>query len=158
MTTVQALTFPSSLRRGGCAINKKPRSILSRADAVVISHKQNSFGIGSPPRPLHQRRLRNILLRSRTPLLEEEGKRLILACCLTGLDVAASIQPLTGRDSEAYAPICLGHVWSMTAPQLAITWPSSALQPDQAPGVFQQPEPNTLEAQAVSSPTTETYE
>src|SRR5215471_11647151 len=107
MTTVQALTFPSSPRRGGCAINKKLRSILSRADGVVISHKQNSFGIGSPPRPLHKRRLRNILLRSRPPLLTEEGKN-----ALTGLDMAASIRPLTGRGSEAYASICLGHVWS----------------------------------------------
>src|SRR5690348_9213447 len=32
--------FPSSLRRGGCAIKKKLRSILSRADGVVINHKQ----------------------------------------------------------------------------------------------------------------------
>jgi hypothetical protein len=32
--------FPSSPRRGGCAIKNKLRSILSRADGVVINHKQ----------------------------------------------------------------------------------------------------------------------
>ena len=47
-------TYPSSLRRGGCAIKKKLRSILYRADGVVISHNQNSGGMGSPPRPLHK--------------------------------------------------------------------------------------------------------
>src|SRR5215471_6308017 len=33
-------TFPSSLRRGGCAIKKKLRSILSRAAGVVINHNE----------------------------------------------------------------------------------------------------------------------
>ena len=32
--------FPSSPRRGGCAINKKLRSTLSRADGVVIIHNE----------------------------------------------------------------------------------------------------------------------
>ena len=30
--------------------------------------------------------------------------------------MAASVQPLTGGGSNAYASICLGRVWSVTAP------------------------------------------
>jgi hypothetical protein len=37
--------FPSSPRRGGCAIKKKLRSILSRADGVVISYETILLGI-----------------------------------------------------------------------------------------------------------------
>src|SRR5262249_50217748 len=59
--------------------------------------------------------LRNILLRSRTPLLEEEGKKLILHCRHPGLDTGASVQTLTGSGSEASASIYLGRVWSVTA-------------------------------------------
>jgi hypothetical protein len=33
-------TFPSSSRRGGCAIKKKSRSILRRADGMVIQFQQ----------------------------------------------------------------------------------------------------------------------
>ena len=64
--------------------------------------------------------LRNILLRSRTPLLEEEGKKLILHCRHPGLDTGASVQTLTGSGSEASASIYLGRVWSMTSRILLI--------------------------------------
>src|SRR5690348_14035208 len=67
-------TFPSSSRRGGCAINKTLRSILNRADGVVRNRQQNSVGIYSPPRPLHKGRFAIFLMMSRPPLLEEEGK------------------------------------------------------------------------------------
>jgi hypothetical protein len=42
--------FPSSLRRGGCAIKKTSQSIHSRADGVVIlSHHPVRFA-DTPPR------------------------------------------------------------------------------------------------------------
>jgi hypothetical protein len=41
--------FPSSPRRGGCAIKKKPRSILSRADGVVIQFQQIVFVLDHHP-------------------------------------------------------------------------------------------------------------
>src|SRR5215510_13918497 len=78
MTTTQPSVFPSLERRGGCASKKKSRSHRSSADGVV-AHKPR-FGINCckmacerPPRPLHQRRLRDILLMSRPPLLCKEG-------------------------------------------------------------------------------------
>jgi hypothetical protein len=42
-------------------------------------------------------------------------KRSSSAVVKSGFEVATSVQPLTGGSSEAYASICLRHVWSMTA-------------------------------------------
>src|SRR5438105_2409113 len=70
--------FPSSPRRGGCAGKKMLRSLRNGADGVV-AHKstfKNAFRnlVGErPPRPLHQRWLRDFSLMSRPPLLGEEG-------------------------------------------------------------------------------------
>src|SRR5262245_31635099 len=73
-----ASAFPSLRRRGGCASNKKSRSHRSGADGVV-AHKP-CFGTHSwkmacerPPRRLRKRRLRDIFLMSRPPLLCKEG-------------------------------------------------------------------------------------
>ena len=53
--------FPSSARRGGCAISKKLRSVLSRADGVVIRWNW----ITTPSAP--QRGLRDIFDVAATP-------------------------------------------------------------------------------------------
>ena len=53
-------------RRGGCAINRMLRSYLSSAQTGWCSFL---FPIGKPPRPRYQRRLRNIFLSARPPLL-----------------------------------------------------------------------------------------
>src|SRR5262249_45628572 len=45
----------SSSRRGGCAANKMPRSILSPRRRGGGHPQHNSVGIESPPRPLHRR-------------------------------------------------------------------------------------------------------
>src|SRR6266566_9294383 len=52
-------------RRGGCVINKMLRSHRSDAAGVVFL----LFSIGKPPRPRDQRRLRDIFLIARPPLL-----------------------------------------------------------------------------------------
>jgi hypothetical protein len=41
--------LPSSPRRGGCAIKKMSRSILSRADGVVINHENNMLDLDHHP-------------------------------------------------------------------------------------------------------------
>ena len=70
--------FPSSPRSGGCARKKMLRSLQSGADGVV-AHKssfKNAFRsviCERPPRPLHQRWLRDFFFMSRPPLLTEEG-------------------------------------------------------------------------------------
>ena len=51
--------------------------------------------------------LRDILLRSRTPLLEEEAKKFILDCRHPVLDTGTSVQTLTGSGSEASASFVL---------------------------------------------------
>ena len=43
----ESRTLPSFLRRGGCAIKKTSRSILSRADGVVIHIKLCTIGEGT---------------------------------------------------------------------------------------------------------------
>src|SRR5215831_14730853 len=96
-----------------------PRSILSPRRRGGDHSQQNSVGIESPPRPL-QKDASQHLLRSRPPLLEEEGKKLILDCRHPGLDTGASVQTLTGSGSEASASICLGRVWSQTAPAVVL--------------------------------------
>jgi hypothetical protein len=66
--------FPSSPSRGGCAIKKKARSILSSrrrgGDQPPTKICWNLITTPSAP----QRRLRDILLMARPPLLGEEGK------------------------------------------------------------------------------------
>src|SRR6266566_9074542 len=52
-------------RRGGCVINKMLRS--HRSDAAGVGFLL--FSIGKPPRPRDQRRLRDIFLIARPPLL-----------------------------------------------------------------------------------------
>src|SRR5262245_21888197 len=65
--------FPSSPRRGGCAIKKTSRSILSPRRRGGVQPQQNSAEFDHHPvRSI--RRLRDILLMSRPPLLGEEGK------------------------------------------------------------------------------------
>ena len=54
-----------SRRRGGCTIKKSREASLVRADGVVWSR---NF-LTTPPRPLHQRRLRCFFLMSPPPLL-----------------------------------------------------------------------------------------
>jgi hypothetical protein len=73
-------------------MKKKLRSILSRADGVVISHKQILRNLLTTP-SAQKRRLRNILLRSRTPLLEEEGKRSPQLLSYVTI-IAASFRPI----------------------------------------------------------------
>src|SRR5579883_1268034 len=70
-------TFPSSSRRGGCAIKQMPRSHHCRADGVVKKFQQEFVCNSSPPRPLHKGGFAPFLLLSRPPLLEEEGKNSI---------------------------------------------------------------------------------
>src|SRR5262245_35565289 len=67
------LLSEDSPRRGGCAIKKKSRSVLGsrRRGGVQISTILWDL-ITTPSAP--QRRLRDILLMSRPPLLGEEGK------------------------------------------------------------------------------------
>jgi hypothetical protein len=66
--------FPSSPRRGRCAINKKPRSILSsRRRGGDQSPEQFCWNLVTTP-SAPERRLRDILWMSRPPLLGEEGK------------------------------------------------------------------------------------
>ena len=50
----EVANFPLLSEEGRLRDQEKLRSILSRADGVVISHQQNCGGIGSPPRPLHK--------------------------------------------------------------------------------------------------------
>src|SRR5262245_9878655 len=66
--------FSPPLRGGVAARSRKSRvASLARADGVVFNlNKILRNLITTPSAP--QRRLRNILLRSRPPLLEEEGK------------------------------------------------------------------------------------
>src|SRR5678809_792128 len=62
-------------RRGGCAVIKCREASLFRADGVV-KEDANAFRnifVNRPPRPLHQRWLRNIFLMSRPPLLTRRG-------------------------------------------------------------------------------------
>src|SRR5579883_2273168 len=77
-------TFPSSPRRGGCAINKCREATFARRrarSASPIGRSSNSgeeiptklFCNSSPPRPLHQGGFASFLLLSRPPLLGEEG-------------------------------------------------------------------------------------
>src|ERR1043165_6373722 len=56
------------------AINKKSRTIVSARRRGGDKSPKAFVGLCSPPRPLQQRRLRDILLMSRTPLLGWEGK------------------------------------------------------------------------------------
>src|SRR5437870_13801869 len=74
MTWLETGVIPLLLRRGGCAVNKKSRSHLiplrrgGRSQATF----QNAFRnrtFERPPRPLHQRRLRGILVDVASTLL-----------------------------------------------------------------------------------------
>src|SRR5215831_8027559 len=66
--------FPSSPRRGGCAIKKQLRSHLSRADGVVIQFQQIVFVIDHHPVRSIKGCFAPFSLLSRPPLLGEEGK------------------------------------------------------------------------------------
>src|SRR5579883_2302306 len=76
--------FPSSPRRGGCAIKQTPRSDLRRADGVVKKFQQESVCNSSPPRPLHQMWLRGIFMNvaSTPPRRGGESLRYIAAFLL----------------------------------------------------------------------------
>ena len=54
LPNVQWRHFPSSSRRDGCAIKKKLRSILSRADGVVIIHNEILAELDHHSGPLHK--------------------------------------------------------------------------------------------------------
>src|SRR5262249_50365955 len=92
--------FSPPLRGGVAARSIRCRVASSaRADGVVIIHK-NSVGIESPPGPLHKRRLRNIIIEVAATPPRRGGEKAILVCCHTGLEMAAGVQPLTGRGSK----------------------------------------------------------
>jgi len=74
MNILRAGFFPSSPRRGGCAIKKNPRSILRRADGVVIRTARNLMDVSHHPVRSISGCFAIFLLVSRPPLLGEEGK------------------------------------------------------------------------------------
>src|SRR5436190_16952394 len=67
---------PPWQRRGGCALNKMPPSILINAQTgwFVQLTSRSARMLNEPPRPLRQRWLRTILLMSRPPLLYQGGE------------------------------------------------------------------------------------
>src|SRR5438034_7548279 len=91
--------FPSFRRRGGCAIQKKPRSHLiprrrgGRSRCSVSERVSETVDRKRPPRPLHYLRLHAIALAlrakvasrhflgSRPPLLRKEGNVACLKIC-----------------------------------------------------------------------------
>src|SRR5688572_23398202 len=73
---------PSPLldRRGGCGIKKMARSDLSAAAGVVEQVQKNSVDRDPPPRPLHQRKLRDIFLNVASTPPVQEGRSLACGC------------------------------------------------------------------------------
>src|SRR5436309_13553473 len=69
---------PPWIRRGGCAIKKISRSLTSSRRRGGWSSYRLSVVSTEPPRPLPTRRLRDIFLRSRPPLLGQGGESLPL--------------------------------------------------------------------------------
>ena len=55
------------------AVRKSRASHLNAADGVVAQDRKSLVEVGPPPRPLHQRKLRDIFLMSRPPLLARRG-------------------------------------------------------------------------------------
>src|SRR5882724_7572174 len=74
----QDRVFPSWNRRGGCADNKKARSLRSGADGVVIMVNVYGVTLSGTDHPVcaFTRRLRSIFLMAQPPLLPEEGNTL----------------------------------------------------------------------------------
>src|SRR5881628_2299621 len=74
----QDRVFPSWNRRGGCASNKKARSLRSGADGVVIMVDVDVETLSGTDHPVCAfiRRLRSIFLMAQPPLLSEEGNTL----------------------------------------------------------------------------------
>src|ERR1051325_5001613 len=56
-------------RRGGCVINKSRINVAKPPKQTQPGWFSSLFSIGKPPRPCGQRRLREILLIARPPLL-----------------------------------------------------------------------------------------
>src|SRR5256885_15767210 len=74
----QDRVFPSWNRRGGCASEKKARSLRSGADGVVIMINVDVVRLSGADHPVCAfiRRLRSIFLMAQPPLLSEEGNTL----------------------------------------------------------------------------------
>src|SRR5207244_3386410 len=77
-TIAERANSPPWIRRGGCAIKKISRSLISSRRRGGWFKPPIIGSLNQPPRPLPQRRLRDIFLRSRPPLLIQGGEYLLL--------------------------------------------------------------------------------
>ena len=81
LPNVQWRRFPSSPRRGVCAIKKKLRSILSRADGVVSKFQQNLLVVTHHPVRSIKDASRYFIDVAARPSSERRGKLLNSALC-----------------------------------------------------------------------------
>src|SRR5438876_7263706 len=118
--------IPLLVRRGGCAVNKKSRSHLipRRWGGRAHTTFQNAFRsqpCERPPRPLHKRRLRGILIDVASTPPQEEGNCSEAVTVLANPCIQKRSLRFANADSIAFDAVC-------PRPQIEasrIAWPIS---------------------------------